>query len=190
VILGATLLLFRGCLFEKSCCWSFLVILQSQVQGLSTAVSCCRSFLDIFYARWSGSTLLLCRFYSLCQVLCRVCLEPVGLQKCLVCKVALMPELFSWKRHNRKSRRQWEPSYFSSWPEPYMYTVHLRYLWQGNRKIYGHIQCIYTVLANPIYKGKIHRQWFSRSYFLALLRYGFEQSVGSTSVWGVVRMSC
>ena len=29
------------------------------------------------------------------------------------------------------------------------YTVHVRYFWQGNHQIYGHIQCIYTVLANP-----------------------------------------
>ena len=29
------------------------------------------------------------------------------------------------------------------------YTVHVRYFWQGNHQIYGHIQCIYTVLATP-----------------------------------------
>jgi hypothetical protein len=32
-----------------------------------------------------------------------------------------------------------------------MYTVSIRYFWQGNHQIYGHIQCIYTVLANPTY---------------------------------------
>ena len=31
----------------------------------------------------------------------------------------------------------------------YIYTVHIRYFWQGNHQIYGHIRCIYTVLANP-----------------------------------------
>jgi len=33
----------------------------------------------------------------------------------------------------------------------HIYTVHIRYLWQGNHQIYGHIRCIYTVLANPTY---------------------------------------
>jgi hypothetical protein len=31
----------------------------------------------------------------------------------------------------------------------HIYTVHVRYFWQGNHQIYGHIRCIYTVLANP-----------------------------------------
>jgi hypothetical protein len=31
----------------------------------------------------------------------------------------------------------------------HIYTVYVRYLWQGDYHIYGHIRCIYTVLANP-----------------------------------------
>ena len=31
----------------------------------------------------------------------------------------------------------------------HIYTVYLRFFWQGNHQIYGHIRCIYTVLANP-----------------------------------------
>ena len=31
----------------------------------------------------------------------------------------------------------------------HMYTVYIRYFLQGNHQIYGHIWCIYTVLANP-----------------------------------------
>jgi hypothetical protein len=31
----------------------------------------------------------------------------------------------------------------------HIYTVYLRYFWQGNHQIYGHIRCIYMVLANP-----------------------------------------
>ena len=27
----------------------------------------------------------------------------------------------------------------------------IRYFWQGNHQIYGHIRCIFTVLANPTY---------------------------------------
>ena len=33
----------------------------------------------------------------------------------------------------------------------HIYMVYLRYFWQGNYQIYGHIRCIYTVLANPAY---------------------------------------
>jgi len=33
----------------------------------------------------------------------------------------------------------------------HIYTVYIRYFWQGNHQIYGHIRCIYTGLANPIY---------------------------------------
>ena len=29
--------------------------------------------------------------------------------------------------------------------------MYIRYFWQGNHRIYGHIRCIYTVLANPTY---------------------------------------
>jgi hypothetical protein len=34
--------------------------------------------------------------------------------------------------------------------QPYIYAVHIRYFWQGNHHIYGHIRCRYTVLANPV----------------------------------------
>ena len=30
-----------------------------------------------------------------------------------------------------------------------IYSVYIRYFWQGNYQIYGHIRCIYTVSANP-----------------------------------------
>jgi hypothetical protein len=33
------------------------------------------------------------------------------------------------------------------------YTVYIRYFWQENHQIYGHIRCIYTVLANPNNRG-------------------------------------
>jgi hypothetical protein len=36
------------------------------------------------------------------------------------------------------------------WPEPYIYGVHTVF-WAGKSPIYGHVRCIYTVLANPIY---------------------------------------
>jgi len=34
----------------------------------------------------------------------------------------------------------------------YVYTVFIRYFWQGIYHTYGHIRCAFTVLANPIYK--------------------------------------
>jgi len=33
--------------------------------------------------------------------------------------------------------------------QDHIYIVHIRYFWHGNHHIYGHIRCIYTVLANP-----------------------------------------
>ena len=35
----------------------------------------------------------------------------------------------------------------------YVYTVYIRYYRQGNHHTYGHIQCVYTVLANPRHMG-------------------------------------
>jgi len=35
--------------------------------------------------------------------------------------------------------------------QSHIYTVYIRYFWQGNHQKYGYIRCIYTVLANPIY---------------------------------------
>ena len=34
----------------------------------------------------------------------------------------------------------------------HIYTVYIRYFWQGNHQIYGHIRCIYTILANPMHE--------------------------------------
>ena len=36
----------------------------------------------------------------------------------------------------------------------HMYTVYIRYFWQENHQMYGHIRCICTVLANPILCAK------------------------------------
>jgi hypothetical protein len=46
---------------------------------------------------------------------------------------------------------QW---YTSRVGQHHIYTVYVRHIWQGSHQIYGHIWCIYTVLANPIYKDK------------------------------------
>ena len=36
-------------------------------------------------------------------------------------------------------------------------TVYVWYVWQGNHKIYGHIRCIYTALANPFHTLLLRR---------------------------------
>ena len=53
----------------------------------------------------------------------------------------------------------------------HIYTVHIRYFWQGNHQIYGHIRCIYTVLANPTH--------FARSWLL----YVMNTFIGKEAVW-------
>ena len=35
-------------------------------------------------------------------------------------------------------------------------TVYTQYFWHGNHQIYGHIRCMYTVLANPTYGHRRH----------------------------------
>jgi hypothetical protein len=37
----------------------------------------------------------------------------------------------------------------------HVYTVYVRYFWQGNHQIYGYIWCIYTALANPRHAASI-----------------------------------
>jgi len=34
-------------------------------------------------------------------------------------------------------------------------TIYIRYFWQGNHQIYGHIRCIFTVLANPTHSLRV-----------------------------------
>ena len=44
------------------------------------------------------------------------------------------------------------PTHISRVGQNHIYTVNTRYFWQGYHYTYGHIRCIYTVLANPTYK--------------------------------------
>jgi len=66
----------------------------------------------------------------------------------------------------------WLFSTISRVGQNHIYTVHIRYFWQGNHQIYGHIRCIYTVLANPNYITK-HSTAYSHSLlkFLEPLSY-------------------
>jgi len=38
----------------------------------------------------------------------------------------------------------------------HLYTVYIRYFWQGNHQLYGHIRCIHTVLSSPTHTGALH----------------------------------
>jgi hypothetical protein len=48
--------------------------------------------------------------------------------------------------------------------QDHIYTVYLRYFWQGSHQIYGHIRRIYTVLANPRYFSFDDSFGFNRTY--------------------------
>jgi len=55
--------------------------------------------------------------------------------------------------HHTQFTFQNHPCLGSRWPPLgiytiYIYSVYIRYFWQGNHQIYGHIRSIYTVLAN------------------------------------------
>jgi len=43
------------------------------------------------------------------------------------------------------------PSHVHRVGQNHIYTVCILFFWQGNHRIYGHIQCTYTILANPTY---------------------------------------
>jgi hypothetical protein len=38
----------------------------------------------------------------------------------------------------------------------HVHTAYTQYFWQGNHQIYGHIRCIYTILANPSHLPHVH----------------------------------
>jgi len=42
----------------------------------------------------------------------------------------------------------------------HIYTVYIRCFWQRNHQKYGHIRCIYTVLANPTYMYAVYDRIF------------------------------
>jgi len=64
----------------------------------------------------------------------------------------------------------------------HIYTVYIRYFWQGNHQIYGHIRCVHTVLANPIY--------MTVTYESGLLTISAMLLVMCTLVLGILFMLC
>ena len=51
--------------------------------------------------------------------------------------------------------------------QSHIYTVYVRYFWQGNHQLYGHIRCIHMALANTSMYPRTHMM-----KFLALARLG------------------
>jgi hypothetical protein len=56
-------------------------------------------------------------------------------------KESSLPTWFSFDSHFPLT-----PTPQQGWPEPHMYTVCIRYSWQGCHQIYDHIRCKCTVL--------------------------------------------
>ena len=55
-----------------------------------------------------------------------------------------------------------EPMYTRIWSrvgQNHIYTVYIRYFWQGNHQLYGHTRCIYSVLANPTHTNTHSHMW-------------------------------
>jgi len=67
--------------------------------------------------------------------------------------------LFVWAGNCTANLQHWQR--MCRFGQNHIYTVHIRYFWQGNHQIYGHIRCIYTVLANPTHVH-VHQQRFIR----------------------------
>jgi hypothetical protein len=68
-----------------------------------------------------------------------------------VCMVISLPKILYIHRIYRVGQNRIYTPYMTRVGQNPIYMVHIRYIWQGNHQIYGHIRCVYTVLANPIY---------------------------------------
>jgi hypothetical protein len=74
--------------------------------------------------------------------------------------------------------------YIRFWPTLHIYAVYKRCFWQGNHHTYGHIRCIYTVLANPTHIRSVCKVFLAgkspsiRSYTLYI--YGSGQPYTNT----------
>jgi len=58
----------------------------------------------------------------------------------------------SHENNSNKLCKPWKQ--FNRVGQNHIYTVYIRYFWQGNHPLYVHIRCIYTVLANPTIQCK------------------------------------
>ena len=59
-------------------------------------------------------------------------------------------------------------------------TIYIRYFWQGNKQIHGHIWCIYTVLANPTYILKQRSIGATSEVYLFPAKVGAKYAPGPT----------
>ena len=100
-----------------------------------------------------------CFVYVRAYVCVRVCVRASVCVSGFVCKLTLMkskilpvipgdPARCMCTRHTGSSEQCQDMRRVG---QNHIYTVYIRCFWQGNHQIYGHIRCIYTVLANPRY---------------------------------------
>jgi hypothetical protein len=84
------------------------------------------------------------------SVVCRHSVVLVDVQLIHVCKRGLLEGQKRWKFSESEAVRKRMCVLLTRTVGQYhIYTVYMRYLWQENRQVYGHIRSIYTVLANP-----------------------------------------
>ena len=62
--------------------------------------------------------------------------------------------------------------------------MYIWYFWQGNHQIYGHIRCVYTVLANPTHNQAVHQRLFLCTCMCVCVGAAASEMQGSTSATG------
>ena len=62
--------------------------------------------------------------------------------------VSMLRCIFTQTRMHTHATQTYTSTNTKGWPEPYIYAVRIRCIWQEKHPIYGHRRCIYTVLAN------------------------------------------
>jgi len=68
--------------------------------------------------------------------------------------VSVLPLLFTMSAcfvRGSYAGSKWVCSFIHRVGQNHIYTLYIRYVWQGNHQIYGHIRCVNTILANPIH---------------------------------------
>ena len=78
-----------------------------------------------------------------------------------------------------------------------VYTVYIRSFWQGNHRIYGHIRCLCTILANRIYINGVYTVFFAGGFCREFTKYTVIYGVyvryfwqGNHQVYGHIRRRC
>jgi len=141
------------------CLCVFVCMSKSRVSHVATAPQTppCSSCVCVFVC--NCVFVCVCFVYVRAYVCVRVCVRASVCVSGFVCKLTLMkskilpvipgdPARCMCTRHTGSSEQCQDMRRVG---QNHIYTVYIRCFWQGNHQIYGHIRCIYTVLANPRY---------------------------------------